>query len=50
MAPFGHGAMSESSPLSGGERKSDLGAVRAAFNPKRALASYTVDRLLLESR
>ena len=36
VALFGHGAMSELSPLSGVKLKSDFGAVRAAFDPKRA--------------
>jgi hypothetical protein len=31
-APFGHGAISELSPLSGVKLKSDFGAVRAAFD------------------
>src|SRR5258706_7649320 len=30
---FGHGVMSELSPLSGAKRKLDFGAVRAAFDP-----------------
>ena len=34
MALFGHGAMSELSPLSGVKLKSDFGAVRAAFDPQ----------------
>jgi hypothetical protein len=33
LALFGHGAMSELSPLSGVKRKLDFGAVRAAFDP-----------------
>src|SRR6266404_6476035 len=33
MALFGHGAMSDLSPLSGVKRKLDFGAVRAAFDP-----------------
>jgi hypothetical protein len=33
MALFGHGAMSDLSPLSGAKRKSDFGAVRSAFDP-----------------
>src|SRR6266404_9623873 len=40
-ALFGHGAMSDLSPLSGVKRKVDFGAVRAAFDPgcvKRARA------------
>jgi len=37
LAPFGHGAMSELSPLSGAKLKSDFGAVRAAFDPLRTL-------------
>jgi len=35
LAPFGRGAMSELSPLSGAKRKLDFGAVRAAFDPER---------------
>src|SRR6266404_723508 len=38
---FGHGAMSDLSPLSGVKRKLDFGAVRSAFDPgcvKRARA------------
>jgi hypothetical protein len=35
MALFGHGAMSDLSPLSGVKRKLDFGAVRAAFDPER---------------
>src|SRR5258706_14809017 len=34
MALFGHRAMSDLSPFSGVKRKSDFGAVRAAFDPK----------------
>jgi hypothetical protein len=34
LALFGHGAMSELSPLSGAKRKSHFGAVRSG-NPKR---------------
>jgi hypothetical protein len=33
LAPFGHGVMSELSPLSGVKLKLDFGAVRAAFDP-----------------
>jgi hypothetical protein len=33
VALFGHGAMSELSPLSGVKLKSDFGAVTAAFDP-----------------
>src|SRR6266403_1320872 len=33
LALFGHGAMSDLSPLSGVKRKLDSGAVRAAFDP-----------------
>jgi hypothetical protein len=33
LALFGHGEMSELSPLSGVKLKSDFGAVRAAFDP-----------------
>jgi hypothetical protein len=35
MALFGHGAMSDLSPLSGVERKLDFGAVRSVFDPNR---------------
>jgi hypothetical protein len=35
LALFGHGAMSELSPLSGVKRKLDLGAVRSAFDTER---------------
>src|SRR5258708_1083565 len=35
LAPNGHGAMSDMSPLSGVKRKPDFGAVRAAFDPLR---------------
>src|SRR6266404_7789338 len=38
MAPSGHGAMSDLSPLSGAKRKSDLGAVRSAYDPERTIA------------
>src|ERR1700694_2492869 len=41
--PFGHGAMSELSPLSGVERKLDFGAIRAAFDPKRSLLARTAN-------
>src|SRR5260221_7143246 len=34
LALFGHGAMSDLSPLSGVKRKLDFGAVRAAFDPE----------------
>src|SRR5258708_9618461 len=34
LALFGHGAMSDLSPLSGVKRKLDFGAVRAAFDPR----------------
>jgi hypothetical protein len=36
LAPNGHGAMSELSPLSEAKRKSDLGAVRSALDPLRS--------------
>src|SRR5258705_4517172 len=36
---FGHGTMSELSPLSGVKRKLDFGAVRAAFDPQPTLES-----------
>src|SRR5882762_2296453 len=35
LALFGHGAMSDLSPLSGVEQRSDFGAVRTAFDPSR---------------
>ena len=35
LALFGHGAMSDLSPLSGVKRKLDFGAVRAAFDPNQ---------------
>jgi hypothetical protein len=35
MAPNGHAVMSDPSLLSGVKRKSDFGAVRAAFDPHR---------------
>ena len=35
IARNGHAAMSDLSPLSGVKRKSDFGAVRAAFDPER---------------
>ena len=35
---FGHAAMSDMSPLSGVKRKSDFGAVRAAFDSTATLA------------
>ena len=35
VALFGHGAMSDLSPLSGVEQRSDSGAVRTAFDPSR---------------
>src|SRR5438874_3651641 len=34
LALFGHGAMSDLSPLSGEERKSNFGAVRSVFDPR----------------
>src|SRR6266576_6615516 len=39
MALFGHGAMSDLSPLSGVKRKLDFGAVRSAFDPERTSQS-----------
>src|SRR5260370_20210785 len=41
MALFGHGARSWLSPLSGVQRKSDFGAVRAAFDPERTSQSQS---------
>ena len=38
MALFGHGAMSDLSPLSGVKRKSVFGAVRSAFDPSATSA------------
>jgi hypothetical protein len=35
LALFGHGGMSDLSPLSGVKRKLDFAAVRAAFDPER---------------
>jgi hypothetical protein len=35
LARFGHAAMSALSPLPGVKRKSDLRAVRSAFDPRR---------------
>jgi len=42
MAHLGHGEMSALSPLSGVKRKSDLRAVRSAFDPR---SSATHSRL-----
>ena len=39
VALFGHGAMSDLSPLSGVKRKLDFGAVRSAFDPLQTLAA-----------
>ena len=39
VARNGHGAMFELSLLSGVKLKSDFGAVRSAFDPKRTLAA-----------
>jgi hypothetical protein len=54
MALFGHGPMSDLSPLSGVERKSDLGAVRSEFDPQRTLAAcatnYARIRFLTRAR
>src|SRR6266436_9800569 len=41
---FGHGAMSDLSPLSGVKRKLDFGAVRAAFDPERKSGSFNIFR------
>src|SRR6476661_9588851 len=35
LAPNGHGRMSDLSPLSGEQRKSNFGAVRSVFDPYR---------------
>src|SRR5258708_40205093 len=49
-ALFGHGAMSDLSPLSGVKRKLDFGAVRAAFDPTRTSAhSVEAGNLLRQS-
>jgi hypothetical protein len=40
LALLGHGVMSELSPFSEGKRKSDFGAVRAAFDPTATLAVH----------
>jgi hypothetical protein len=46
LALFGHGAMSELSPLSRVKRKSGFGAVRAAFDrPKADVAVNRFTRL-----
>jgi hypothetical protein len=45
LALFGHGAMSELSPLSGGKRKSDFGAVRSAFDPTLTKRPVSIFRL-----
>ena len=39
-ALFGHGAMSDLSPLSGAKRKLDFGAVRAAFDPNATFGPW----------
>src|SRR5258706_7597201 len=49
-ALFGHGAMSDLSPLSGVKRKLDFGAVRAAFDPNADFLSVmkrTSDRAVM---
>jgi hypothetical protein len=40
VALFGHGLMSDLSPLSGAERKLAFGTVKAAFDPERTHAIY----------
>jgi hypothetical protein len=40
LALFGHGAMSDSSPLSGEERKSNFGAARSVDDPTATLAAF----------
>jgi hypothetical protein len=40
LAQSGNGAMSDLSPLSGVKRKSDLGAVRSAFDPGADMAEF----------
>jgi hypothetical protein len=47
LARNGHRGMSDLSPLSGVERKSDLGAVRSAFDPTATFARLLDRRLLL---
>ena len=42
LALFGHGAMSDLSPLSGEERKLDFGAVRSVDDPQRTLAARAI--------
>ena len=42
VARFGHGAMSDLSPLSGEERKSNFGAARSVNDPKRTLGLISV--------
>jgi hypothetical protein len=47
LALFGHGAMSELSPLSEVERKSDIGAVRSVDDPEGDIQRGRVESLLL---
>jgi hypothetical protein len=47
LALFGHGAMSELSPLSRVERKLDFGTARAAFDPDLTLALAPGQRVVL---
>jgi hypothetical protein len=48
LALFGHGAMSDLSPLSGAKRKLDVGAFRAAFDPQRHFATFAALRKIIE--
>jgi hypothetical protein len=50
MAPFGLGAMSELSPLSGVELKSDFGAVWAAVDPRRTSVAFLGRNLSASSK
>jgi len=47
---FGHGAMSDLSPLSGVKRKLDFGAVRAAFDPTRTFDRLDLYRIIAYAR
>jgi hypothetical protein len=47
LALFGHGAMSDLSPLSGVKRKLDFGAVRAAFDPPRSCGRSKISQAII---
>jgi hypothetical protein len=46
LALFGHGTMSELSPLSGVKRKLDFAAIRAAFDPTAEVHTCHVQAVL----